>query len=100
MSQNLEISAPVQRWTRADFTALRAHLNRIPVERIRDLYFTEDDLFDLGIETPGDLRRRIEDLRDTLIQRASVANPHMAELLRNARKTSMWSGRHVESSSP
>lgn len=96
MAQNLEISAPVQRWTRADFTALRAHLNRLPIERIRDLYYTEDDLYDLGIQSVGDLRRRIEDLRDTLIQRASVSNPHMAELLRNARKTSMWSNKLVD----
>ncbi len=96
MGQNLAVATPVQRWTRADFTALRAYLNRLPVERIANLYYTEDDLLDLGIQTPGELRGRIENLRDVLIQRASIANPHLAEMLRNARRTAMWSPRLVD----
>ena len=56
MAQNLAVTTPVLRWTRADFTALRAYLNRLPVERIESLYYTEDDLFDLGIESASDLR--------------------------------------------
>ena len=95
MAQNSDVATPIRRWTRADFTALRAHLNRLPIERIANLYYTEDDLLDLGIETPGDLRIHIEALRDILIQRASVANPHLAEMLRNARQTALWSSKLV-----
>ena len=96
MAQTLDVTPRPERWTRADFTALRAHLNRIPVERIADLYYTEDDLFDLGVDSPAGLRVRIETLRDTLISRASVANPHLADILRNARKTSAWSSKLVD----
>ena len=43
MAQNNQIETPVVRDTRADFTALRAYLNRVALERIIDLYYTEDD---------------------------------------------------------
>jgi integrase len=91
MAQNDFVAIPAARYTRADFTALRAHLNKIPLERIADLYYTEDALTDLGIASAADLRSRIETLRDTIIARATVENPHIAEMLRSARQTQRWS---------
>ena len=58
MAQNDFIELPVTRYTRVDFTALRAHLNRIPLERITHLYYTEDDRDVLGIGTAAGLRQR------------------------------------------
>ena len=56
MAQNNTVAIPVQRYTRADFTALRASLNRLPIARIAELYYSEDDLLALAC-----------DLRDTLV---------------------------------
>jgi integrase len=91
MAQNDFVALQNSRYTRADFTALRAHLNRIPIERIADLYYTDDDLMFLGIDTAAELRQRIEALRDTIIARATVENPHVAEMLYSARRTQTWS---------
>ena len=91
MAQNDFVAIPAARYTRADFTALRAHLNKIPLERIADLYYTEDALTDLGIISTTDLRSRIETLRDAIIARATVENPHIAEMLHGARRTQRWS---------
>lgn len=91
MAQNDTVTHPAAHYTRADFTALRAHLNRIPVERIADLYYTEEALADLAITTHTDLRHRLESLRDTIIERATVDNPHVAQMLLNARRTQLWS---------
>lgn len=91
MAQNNHVEIPSGHYTRADFTALRAHLNRIPVDRIADLYYTEDDRELLRLPDAAALRRRLEDLRDELVQRASDANPHLASALRDARSTARWS---------
>ena len=91
MAQNDFVAIPAAHYTRADFTALRAHLNKIPLERIADLYYTEDALTDLGIASTADLRSRIETLRDAIIARATVENPHIAEMLHSARRTQRWS---------
>lgn len=56
MAQNNQIETPVVRDTRADFTALRAYLNRVALERIIDLYYTEDDQDRLGLHGVTDLR--------------------------------------------
>ncbi|MFZ4534883.1 phage integrase family protein [Propionivibrio sp.] len=91
MAQHNEIETPVVRYTRADFTALRAYLNRVALERIADLYYTEDDREQLGLQDPGDLRARLDTMRDQLVQRASEANPHLAEALRDARRAQRYS---------
>lgn len=78
-------------YTRADFTALRAYLNRIPVAHIAERYYDEETLAALGCFAPADLQRRLEDMRDTLMGRVMDSNPHAAEGLRTARRLHVWS---------
>ena len=96
MSQNSDILLPTTRYTRADFTALRAHLNRLPAHQISSLYYAEDDLEELGCSTPSALLARLEGLRDRLILRASEKNPNLAELLRSARQKQLWSAKVID----
>jgi len=87
MAQHTEVLIPSEAYTRADFTALRAWLNKLPLGQIASLYYTEDDREALGCAAPGGLER----LRDTLMQRAADRNPHAAEGLRRARQSQVWS---------
>lgn len=91
MAQNRTVARPETHYTRADFTALRAWINKLPPERIAHLYYTEDDLEALGCERHSELEARLAAMRDHLIARASLANPLVAEALRNARTTERWS---------
>lgn len=91
MAQNSEAVLSEIRYTRADFTALRAYLNRIPVGEIRQRYYTEYDLEILKCASDADLRQRIEDMRERLVYSATIVNPHIAEILRNARRSGGWS---------
>ena len=91
MAQNSDVSLHVVRYTRADFTALRALMNKVPLERILDLYYCEDDRFTLGLEETTDLKARLDEMREYLIQRATDTNPHVATFLQDARATSVWS---------
>ena len=91
MAQHNEIETPIVRYTRADFTALRAYLNRIALERILDLYYAEDDQERLGLHGTSDLRLRLDLMRDQLVIRACDANPHLAEALRDARRSDRYS---------
>ena len=88
MAQNIDVARPQQHYTRADFTALRAWLNKLPLEQIGYLYYTEDDLESLGCETPvalrdpGDivarhyLRFSLKDQPGTLARVAAVLGDH------------------------
>lgn len=96
MAQNTNVAKTTIRYTRADFTALRAWLNRIPLERIARLYYCDDDLDILGCSHPMQLEKRLDGLRDELIQRVTDANPHLAELLSNARRSRTWAPKLVE----
>jgi site-specific recombinase XerD len=91
VAQNDFVAIPAVRYTRADFTALRAHLNNIPLERIAGLYYTEDDRDRLGIAHASDLRNRLDIMRDQLVQRACDTNPHLADALRDARRSGRFS---------
>lgn len=91
MAQNIDVASAIPRYTRADFTALRASLNKLPIAFIASNYYTEEDLEALGCETLAGLQDRLDAMRDHLVERASVANPHSAEGLRNARKSARWS---------
>lgn len=82
MAQNLDIALSAKTYTRQDFTALRAFVQRIPLERIRDLYYYDDAP---QINYPGGLERFLLDMRDDLITRALSANPHAAQFLQKAR---------------
>ncbi|MBS0554613.1 MAG: integrase, partial [Proteobacteria bacterium] len=91
MAQNTVVERALPRYTRADFAALRGWLNKLPVERLAALYYTEDDLAALGCTTPGALEARLTLMRDHLIERASLTNPRLAEGLREARRSARWS---------
>lgn len=91
MAQNNVIEISFVRYTRADFTALRAYLSRIDLGRILDLYYTEDDQDRLGLHDTSDLHLRLSVMRDQLVQRACDANPHLAEALRDARRFNHYS---------
>lgn len=95
MTQHSEVLLPEMHFARVDFTALRAWLNRLPLQQISSLYYHEDDLDSLGCTTSKLLQTRLEELRDRLIQRATDKNPHIADLLRNARRGGAWSGKLV-----
>ena len=96
MAQNNHVELATLRYTRTDFTALRAYLNRLPIGQISSLYYTEEDLGDLGCATDLQLKARIEDLQDRLILRLTQSNPHLAELLKNARQSRIWSSRLID----
>lgn len=95
MAQHTEVLLPTRHFTRVDFTALRAWLNRLPLQQISALYYHEDDLLALDCSSDGKLQNRLEELRDRLIERAIEHNTHVAELLRNARRSNAWSGKLV-----
>ncbi len=94
MAQNLDVllqreSEPA--YTRADFTALRAWLSKLPVSQISSLYYDEESLEVLGCSTNAALQRRLERMRDYLADRAIDQNPHVADALRRARLSGSWS---------
>ncbi len=91
MAQNTQVERPIPRYTRTDFTSLRAWLSGVDVQRIASLYFTEDELDAIGCVMPAMLQGRLEAMRDHLIERAVVANPKLAEGLRYARRSDKWS---------
>lgn len=96
MAQHTEIAIPPIRYTRADFAALRAHLQRIPVARIASLYYTEDDLDTLSCGDESALRQRLEILRDRLVLDAAQTNSYLAETLHNARRSGLWTPKLVD----
>lgn len=91
MAQNTIVAPEEPHYTRADFTALRASLNKLDIAFIAGNYYTEDDLEELGCDSPSDLQGRLDAMRDHLINRASAANPYISDALRNARKSAKWS---------
>jgi len=90
LAQHNVVAIAPQRYTRADFAALRARLNKIPTATILRLYFTEDALDTLHCPTPALLEKRIDALRDHLVQRLSLSAPTLSEHLANARKFHSW----------
>ncbi|SDH73527.1 phage integrase family protein [Propionivibrio dicarboxylicus] len=96
MAQHTEVSLPDVRYTRADFAALRAYLQRLPLGRIATLYYTEDDLERLACDSESALRDRLETMRDRLVIEASQTNPYLADMLQNARRSGLWSPKLVD----
>lgn len=96
MAQHTEVLLPTLRYTRTDFTALRAYLNRIPLGQISAHYYAEEDLIELGCTTESQLAARIEELQERLILRANDSNPHLAELLKTARRSRTWSPKLID----
>ena len=95
MAQHTHVLLPVMHFTRVDFTALRAWLNRLPLHQISSLYYNDEDLTDLDCTSDLKLQNRLEELRDRLVEQAIENNPHLAELLRNARRIGAWSNKLV-----
>ncbi|MDD2706324.1 MAG: hypothetical protein PHU07_13480, partial [Acidocella sp.] len=81
MAQHNNIALPVQRFTRADFTALRARLaSKLPAETVLRLYYNEDELDARGIAGAAGLNRFLDAMRDDLIARLIDANPKLADI--------------------
>lgn len=81
MAQNTVITLPASNYTRADYTALRAYCLKLPLQRIADLYYSED-----SPQVEQGLERFLIGMRDHLVERAIGHNPAFAEILQGARR--------------
>jgi len=81
MAQNTNVELPELAYDRGDYTALRAYCLKIPLQRIADLYYSED-----SPQVEQGLERWLIDMRANLIERAIEHNPLMAETLQGARQ--------------
>lgn len=81
MTQHTDIVLPESSYTRADYAAMRAYVQRIPIHFIADRYYMEDSpQVRIGLE------RFLIGMRDDLVERAIEHNPHFADILKNARQ--------------
>lgn len=96
MAQNAYVEKPVVRYTRTDFTALRAKLNNLPITLIARQYYSNDLLDELGCETPELLNKRLTNLSMQLVARLQANNPALASILATSVKTSRWSKSAIE----
>lgn len=78
-------------YNRSDYTALRAYVLKIPLQRIADLYYSED-----SPQLEQGLERWLLDMRANLIERAIEHNPAAAEALQNARQGGAITTRALE----
>jgi len=90
MAQHNLVAADTPRYTRADFTALRFRLNRIPTEQILTRVYDEDALHAAGIETSAQLEARLDAMRDHLVERVCLSNPYLSASLADARRFNRW----------
>lgn len=81
MANNLNITFNPPTYTRVDFTALRAWVQRVPIGTIADLYYNRE-----APQVKQGLEKFLSAMRDDLIDRASAANPLIANTLRAARQ--------------
>lgn len=81
MAQHTDIALPELAYNRTDYTALRAYVLKIPIQRIADLYYNED-----SPQVEQGLERWLIDMRNALIERAIEHNPAFAEILKGARQ--------------
>ncbi len=81
MSQNTDVVLEDISYTRTDYTALRAHVLKIPITKIADLYYSED-----SPQVEQGLERFLLKMRADLIERAIEHNPGFAEILKGARQ--------------
>jgi site-specific recombinase XerD len=80
MAQNLNVALPTLTYTRTDYTALRAWIQRLPLERVAQLYYAPD-----APQVAAGLEAYLMGMRAHLIERAIEANPRLAEGLAKAR---------------
>jgi len=81
MAQHTDVELPELTYDRGDYTALRAYCLKIPLQRIADLYYSED-----SPQVEQGLERWLIDMRAALIERAIEHNPRIAEILQGARQ--------------
>jgi integrase len=81
MTQHTDVELPELTYDRADYTALRAYCLKIPMQRIADLYYSED-----SPQVEQGLERWLIDMRTRLVERAIEHNPRIAEILQGARQ--------------
>jgi site-specific recombinase XerD len=91
MAQHNDVATPVRRYTRADFTALRFRLNRVPSSHIFNNVYHEDGLLENGIETPAQMEAWLDEMRDHLVERVCLSNPLLSQTLSDARSFNRWS---------
>ncbi|MCB2551691.1 hypothetical protein KQ767_16665, partial [Listeria monocytogenes] len=73
MTQHTGVELPQLTYNRSDYTALRAYVLKIPLQRIADLYYSED-----SPQVEQGLERWLLDLRAPLLERAIPHNPGAA----------------------
>lgn len=81
MAQNNHVCLEDLTFGRADYTALRAYILKIPLQRIADLYYSED-----SPQVEQGLEGFLIGMRNALIERAIEHNPSFAEILKGARQ--------------
>lgn len=79
MSQHSQIDFPPLPYNRGDYAALRAYCLKLPFTVI-ERYYTED-----SPQRQQGLERYLIKMREELIERASIANPAIADVLRKSR---------------
>lgn len=80
MAQNLNVALPTLAYTRTDYTALRAWVQKLPLERIGRIYYDSE-----APQLQEGLEKYLTHMRHQLIERAIEANPRLAEGLAKAR---------------
>ena len=81
MSQHSNVELQQLSYSRSDYTALRAYVLNIPLQRIGDLYYSED-----SPQVEQGLERWLIDMRANLIERTIAHNPATAQALQHARQ--------------
>ena len=81
MSQHTNVVLSEITYTRADYTAIRAYVQRVPIHIIADRYYSEE-----SPQLKNGLERFLIDMRDDLAERAVEHNPHFSEVLKGARQ--------------
>lgn len=79
MSQNLNTVFAALNYSRLDFTALRAHLLRIPTSDIANLYYSPD-----SPQVIYGLERFIKEMRKELIDRSVISHPKLYQAMSRA----------------
>lgn len=91
MAQHTKITHMIRRYTRTDFTALRARLaNKLPAATVVQRYYNEDELSERGIVGIVAMDRYLDQMRDDLINQLIDANPLVADTLSRARTHNQW----------
>jgi site-specific recombinase XerD len=80
MAQHSNVHMSPVRYSRTDFTALRAWIQRTPPDKIAKLYYSDD-----APQVVHGLEKFLTAMRQELIERAIVANPRLADALSRAR---------------